>query len=503
MFGVYNWFCMNALENPSKTALITEGGRVSYGELNGRINRLAYGMKSAGIRKGTRVGLLFPNGQTYIEALFAALKLGAFVVPFNTRFGAAEVTELVDAVGCEYMLYGKAFEGMVSDLECPGVLWYGEGELSSDYGKIADLYDNKMENWDFFEEMSAEDEVMAIFTGGTTGRSKAAVHTHQGLLMQVLPRVIDYTRTDVYLNFAPLFHVGGLSALMVTFATCNTFVSMERFIPEVIMRVIQEERVTQMFLIPPNICERFKASPEWGKYDLSSVRLVRVGGGAWNEKVIDDVFSVFPKAEIFNAYSCSEFIACVNITCSREMIKDNPKLTTALGKPSYYTEILVLDDDGKPVPCGVPGELWGKCPGMMKRYLGFNGSDRDGFMPTGDLVTVDEEGYVYFVSRKKDMIKCGGENIYAQEVEDVIKRHPAVANCGVVGLPDSSWGEIVAAAVVLRPGKTLTADELIEFCRRNMSSYKKPRKVFILDALPLTAKGTVKKSELKEILSAM
>lgn len=492
---------MNTWQTPEKIALVTDDETLTYEELDANINSLSYGMRQVGVKKGSKVGFLFKNGREFVEIYYSCLKLGTMMAPFNFRCNAEEIADMIRSVGCAFFIYDAEFSDVICEAKksCPGVIWIenSNGEAND----FADLYDRDQSGFDFYEDMDCKDEVLTIFTGGTTGKSKGAIHTHEGVAMQILPRIIDYTREDVYLISAPMFHIGGMSAMQAMLTIGGKLIVKSGFAPDDIMHTIETERVTQMFLIPPNICKRFKSAASWGKSDLRSVNLVRVGGGVNTPEITEEIFSVFPCAKVLNTYNSSEFISPIHMAYDMDMLRDNPKLLKALGRPSYSAKIKILDDELAEVPAGESGELWAKCWGTMSRYLDHDIERLDGYVPSGDIVKMDEDGYVYFLGRKKDIIKSGGENIYALEVENAIMSHSSVFQCAVIGLPDICWGEIVAAVVVTKPGVSLSEKDIIEHCKTKLSRFKKPKKVFFLDSIPTTTLGKVNKVALKKTFS--
>lgn len=509
MFGIYNLYDTVTRTLPNKTFIVESDLRISYGEMGHMTNRLAFGLKKLGIKGGSNVGYILFNSHRTILTFFALQKLGAFMTPFNFRFPAKEMSEYISMIGCEYFIYGREFEDQVTEIraEHPNVTWIAVEENKNADPTYAVLMDNDADAWAFFEDMPADSPAIGILTGGTTGKSKAAVHSKYGMIMQQWTRQTwlydaNYIRVPiVFLLTSPLFHVGGIGPMFNIISAGGTLVFAGKFDPEKMAMLISKEKVTDMVLIPPNLAQSIKDAGIHKKYDLTSVRYVGIGGGTITPSHVRVVHEVFPNAGCDLMYSQSEYATFISHVITPEILASKPHLLKSVGKPVYFTEAKIVREDGTETAAEEIGELYGRCPGMMTGYLGQDTSPFvDGWLPTGDLFTKDAEGNYYFVDRKKDMIKSGGENVYTAEVEGVIKQIPGVAEVAVVGLPDDFYGEAVSAAIVLSPGAALSAQEVSDFCKKYIASYKKPRHIFFLSELPRSGAGKVQKAVLKEML---
>lgn len=508
MFGIYNLYDTVVRTVPDKTFIVEGDQRISYGEMGHMTNRLAFGFKKLGIKGGSNVGYMMLNSHRTILTFFALQKLGAFMTPFNFRFPAKETSEYISMIGCEYFIYGSEFAAQVEEIkaEHPNVTWIAvEGDAA---GATFDaLMDNDADNWTFFEDMPGDSPAIGILTGGTTGRSKAAVHSKYGMIMQQWTRqtwLYDAKYISVpmvFLMVSPLFHVGGIGPMFNIIAAGGTLVFVGKFDPENLAKLIAREKVTDMVLIPPNLAQSIKDAGIYKKYDLTSVRYVGIGGGNITPSHVRVVHEVFPNAGCDLMYTQSEYATFISHMITPEILDSRPDLIKSVGKPVYFTEAKIMREDGSEADVDEIGELYARCVGMMTGYLGQDKSPFiDGWMPTGDLLKKDAEGYYYFIDRKKDMIKSGGENVYTAEVEGVIKQIPGVSEVAVVGLPDDFYGEAVSAAIVLSPGASLDAQEVTDFCKNFIASYKKPRHVFFMSELPKSGAGKVQKAALKKIL---
>lgn len=509
MLGVYNIFSAVAESNPDDLALVSENERITYRELAGNVNRLAWGLESIGIRAEAPVGLLLINSRQFVESFYALNKLGSFVAPLNTRLSPKELSEYISLIGCSYVICGKAQAETVSYLreKHPDIIWIGV-ECEGNYSYEA-LIDNSAADWSFCEDLPGDAEVLALMTGGSTGKSKAAVHTKEGLLMQVVVRCahkhkrsLDHGRGAALVPI-PMFHIGGLCIMLDTFGEGGTVVLSCDFRTEKIMRIIEEERICSMLLIPPSLGSAIYNNPNRCNFDLSSVRSVGIGGSRVTAETLSMLFEVFPNATADMLYTSSEYACVISAELDVGDLEKDLNLGNLLGKPYPFSQLRLVDNNGRDVKRGEVGELWAKGIGMMKRYIHDENASHliDGWLPTGDLMYMDDAGNYYFADRKKDMVKSGGENVYTNEVESVILRHPAVAECAVFGLPDAFYMEIVAAAIVLKPGEAASEEEIVSLCKNSIASYKKPRKVFFLDKLPKSSLGKTQKFALREKLA--
>ncbi len=500
MVGVYDLLVEQIKHKGSKCALIFEEMRYSFKELNEHINQFSYILKENGVVKSTKVGLLLQNSPEFVFAFFASMKLGACVSLFNFRSGASEILTQQSIVRSEIIVYNSEYMSLVKkiaeqhDIKSLCV----DGRECEDY--CGDYFSKAPKDFVFREEISEHDPAINIFTGGTTGEPKAAVHSQGGIFMniigkKIIPQAIE--ESDVYAVYAPLFHIGGLThMLMCTCLGCKLCL-MRGFNQDDLFILLQNERVSNLALIPPTIVD---AAREYEGLDLSCVRAVTLSGGSCNELVAKKVFELMPYAKVRVTFGHTENALLMQSVQSKEEFIEKPHLIQSVGKPCVFYEAKLVDDFGVEVEVGQAGELWGRSPAMMVGYLGKESFEADNWFATGDIMRQDEEGNYYFLSRKKDMIKSGGENVYAIEVENALITNKNVKACAVVGLPHARLGEMVVAAVVKHSDATVTEQELIDYCKSSIASYKKPKKIFFVDSLPKRSIGKVQKYVLREEL---
>lgn len=504
MFGLYNFFEANAINQPDKTAIVYAGEHLSYSQLQKRVNSLADSLSMLGCKSGDKVAFMFRNGEEFVEIFYAVQKLGAVCVPLCYMFEAEELEYNLRLISCDWLLYDGRYIPLINEVKpkldtVKAYIHTGSEAAQGEY-LLDTLLRDGCDDWVCGCSRTADDDAMYLFTSGSTGRAKCVVHSFQNLSMFVtLPMTSGATffPDDVMLYYAPLFHLAGVTYMMYLMSVGGTLVLVDRFDTGEILRLFAEEKVTQTFLIPPVLATRLSEHPDFGKYDLSSMRYVIMSGGSNTKEFGELVYGMFPNAKISNTYGMSERAANTILCLTREEFEENPGLINSVGKVTQFGQIKLMDDSGNETDFG---EAYAKCPGMFKGYLNMPDAFDNGWFPTGDILRRDSDGYFYFMDRKKDMIKTGGENVFSIEVENVLRQHPAVQNCAVVGLPDEMFQEAVSAAVVKKPGASLTEKELIDFCRQHMPSYKKPRNVFFVDSLPTSASGKIKKSELREQL---
>ncbi len=510
MIGVYDFIASNGLRIPDRPALICDGREYSFCELNQRINRLAYGFHALGIGKGSAVSLLMRNSADFVETIFALWKLGACVSPLNIRGLVDETAALMHMVDSEYLICDSYLLDLAHQAAEAYALACGRQVMliytSSQDGlpSLQQLSDNNFSNWCFQEQLDADDEILNIFTGGTTGLPKAAVHTQQSLLSFVLccymlPGL--YTPEERFLNYSPLCHIGGLRIMLGTLLIGGCMILTSVFEPDAILRMVSEYRITQMFLIPPAIANRLGDIQANESLDLSSLRMVRLSGSATSRMVVEKLFQVFPHIQMTVGFGSSEgAISLFNIFDYPTFIR-NPNIYNSVGMPLALCEVRLGNEQGRMVAPGQVGEAQGRSISMLRRYRGrVDTFLADGWFATGDLLYQDDAGNYYFAGRKKDMIKSGGENVYAFEVEKAVQEFPGVAECAVVGLPHEDLGEMVAAAVVLKPGFHAQEEEIIAHCKGFIASYRKPRSVFFVDEFPRNRAGKIQKYLLREQL---
>jgi acyl-CoA synthetase (AMP-forming)/AMP-acid ligase II len=469
-----------------RTALAPGGTRLTFRELHQRVQGIAAALSKLGFRVGDRLGLLLPNGPEYIQLVYACSLLGVIVVPLNTRLSLAEI---------DRVLADASPHGLVrhSSLPVPTVRLPRERVLDQEPLEV-----RNDSSPDVFYDAQA---ILAlIYTSGTTGHPKGVMVTHANVLANVqnFNFWMRYTEAGVYLHAAPIFHIADFPCMFAApaFGACQ--VTIPKFDPRGFCEAVDRERVSHTVLVPTmiNLLTQF---PEVKKYDLSSLQVLAYGGSPMPPDLIRRTRELLPQVKLVQAYGLSE---SGFLTGLQDQEHTDDRLLSC-GRPCPGIDLRVTDDSGKQVEVGKSGELVARGANIMRGYWNNPGETalvfRDGSFRTGDIGYQDSEGYFYILDRAKDMIVTGGENVYSGDVEAVIYAHPAVSEAAVFGIPDPKWGEVVMACVMLKPGSTLTADDLIAFCRQSLASYKIPRRVEFSDTeLPKSGSGKILKRLLRE-----
>ena len=507
MFQFEHFLIRNAQMYPDRLAFVYKDKSYTWSELNRAVNRLANSFTSIGLGKGDRVAYMFGNCAEVILVFLATQKIGATAMPINTHFLSGEISRIMDVVDCKAV----AYEARFSDTIHAAQKLYGRlrhmivlGEPRADELDLTTLI-NGTDDHEAQVDLSADDESVIILTSGTTGTSKAVLRTQSMMREYGLMLAIENDnshRPEVALTHCPFFHTACLSILVKMLALCGTFVLVDKVDPEFIFDQIEKYHVTMMLMVPPLLYMRLYDSGLWKNYDLSSLREAQFTGGKCSMDYVHKIFTMFPNCKLRPSYGSTEICASCSAVLSREEFERRPELCKTVGRINANCEMRLVDNDGNDVPVGEVGEGLVRSPAVFRGYIKNEELNarvlRDGWFHTEDLLKRDEEGFYYLVDRKKDMIKTGGENVYAQEVEDVLRNHPSIFDCALIGVDDERFGEAVAAAIILNPGCALSDAELIAYCRQNLPSYKKPRYVAFVDELPHNVTGKIQKSVLRE-----
>jgi len=497
----------NAKFYPNKTAIKVIGDRsCTFSELKERVYRLANGLLQIGLKRGDRVAVLAENCFEYPEMYYGIAKAGGVITPLNFRFAPPEISFITNDSGATVFILQAQYADMVKSLqpELKTVKQYiciddtPEGMLN--YGAV--LAAPPATNPGI--EMGTDDIFCLLHTGGTTGTPKLTMLTHRNLFSCAVVWIIEtgLTYGDVFMVFSPLFHSGAAWPLFFSTILGNTFVILKRLDVAEMVKAIDEEKVTATMLmsqIVPSVLNHPAIAEK--RHDISSLRLMLVGAAVLPEPYLKRLLELFPGIRVTNNGGQTECGIFTGIRLE-EHLSGPPERLNSAGRASINTEIKIVDDKDKELPPREVGELCVRGDGVMKGYWNkpeeTAWSMRGGWQHTGDLCKIDEMGYLYYVDRKKDMIKSGGENVFSKEVEDVIYTHPAVAEVAVIGIPDEKWGEAVKALVVLKKGKKATAEEIIAHSRNYIAGYKCPKSIEFLDSLPRTPLGKVDKPKLRE-----
>lgn len=489
--------------DPHQEAVVEleSGRRFTYAELDARANRIADALLDKGVRKGDRVALLMMNGVEYLESYFGAAKIGAVLVPLNWRLAPPELEFILADSGSETLLFDGEFDavaGALRGLATPVQHWIRAGEGTLDFADGYDTLCAGAASTPPRAEAHGDDLLFIMYTSGTTGTPKGAVHTHETMTWASLTinLTTDMRHGDRYLQVMPLFHVGALTPATSMLHRGGTLVVMRTFDPTKIFEVIERERIS-LGLVVPAMLQFMWAQPSRTTCDHSSLRWLMSGAAALPISLLERYAGM--GIGLYQVYGLTETCgpACL---ISPQLAAERPGST---GRAFFHTEVRVVGEEGQDVAPGEVGEVWIRGAHVMKEYWNQPEATaeavRDGWLLSGDLARVDEDGFIYICDRKKDMILSGGENIYPAEVESVLTAHPGIIEAAVIGQASKTWGESQLAIVVVAPGEELSEGDVIEHCRSRLAGYKVPRRVVFTDALPRNATGKVLKKDLRRI----
>ncbi|MEO3867978.1 acyl-CoA synthetase [Nonomuraea sp. B12E4] len=490
----------SAARYPAKTAVVYGDLRQSYADLDLTVNRTANALAARGVGKGDRFALFSHNNHAFVVTYLALARLGAISVPINFMLGAEEVAYVLEHSGATGMLAEEALLPVAAAAAGPAVSVRGVIGSAGGWEPFA--------AWAAFEdaaepgvEVADDDPIQLMYTSGTESRPKGATLSSRGLISQYVTCLVDgeMRHDDVEVHALPLYHCAQLHC----FLTPGLYVGATNIIlpgadPGTILATIEGERATKLFC-PPTVWIGLLRHPSFGRRDLSSLRKGYYGASIMPVEVLKEIAARLPDVRLFNFYGQTEMAPVATILGPDEQLT---RLGSA-GRAALNVETRIVDDADRPVPPGVVGEIVHRGPHAMLGYWNDPATTevafRGGWFHSGDLGVMDADGYLAVVDRKKDMIKTGGENVASREVEEVIYQHPAVAEAAVFGVPDAKWVEAVTAAVVLREGGGVTAEELIGFLRGRLAAFKTPKRVVFVESLPKNASGKVLKRELRAL----
>jgi acyl-CoA synthetase (AMP-forming)/AMP-acid ligase II len=489
-----------ALITPQRPALIFKDQVISYLEFDQRTNQTANALLALGVKPGDRVGLLMHNCPQFLELFFATARIGAVLVSLNVRLVPTELDFILNDCEVSGLIYGPEFEDTVAALTMQPRLSYrittAEPPADGCLGYEAWVSSQPPTTPDI---AVAESDLFSImYTSGTTGHPKGVMLTHDAVYHAALNLMIglNYEYPDKLLMLAPFFHTGASSPIVGHVFKGIATVITDRFNPEGTLALIEKHRiriiqgVTAMMRMILDV-------PDPSRFDLSAWEIAALPGSPLPFSLIKtarDNFGVLCQ----NLWGMTE-IAGPGALMNVEDIMDKPE---SAGKPFFEVDLRIVDNQNRPLPAGEAGELVVRCPHMMTGYYNRPEATQDtivdGWLHTGDMAYLDEDGYLYIVDRLKDMIVSGGENVYPAEIEKVLLQLPALDEVSVVGIPDDKWGEVPKAYVVCKHTTPPSKDDIIAFCRQHLAGYKIPRHIELIDELPKNPAGKVLKKVLRQ-----
>jgi fatty-acyl-CoA synthase len=502
IMNIAQWMSKQALYSPDKTAICFKEEKISYREFNQTINRLTHYFERVGIAKGDRVAVLMYNHPCFLETYFACAKSGTIFVPLNFRLTVEELEYQVGNCTPKLIIFSEELRTTMDKLGEKMDLSHIRLSEMKDREDDSSGYDNlksavaQCPDDELYVEIDSEDPHMIMYSSGTMGYPKGIVMPHRKAFWNTMNSLhaLDISRQDVTLCVLPFFHSGGLNVLTIpTLYQGGTVVIHSKFDEISTLEAIQDYQCTSITAVP-TVFERLIPEIRKGKYDLSSLRFAISGGAPLHVEVIE-TYKGFD-IRLIQVYGTTE----TSIFCCMRSEDAFSKMGFS-GQPMMHVDLLVVDENHKPLGLGKIGEAAVKGPQVMTGLWNDPEATREvlsgDVFYTGDLVVMEEGNYVKVVGRKKDMIISGGENIYPAEVERVISLHPSVEEVAVIGCKDDKWGEIGVAVVALRKNHVLTLEDLMQFCRGKLAGYKIPKGLNIVKELPRTATGKVRKDLLQ------
>ena len=498
-FNVYDMICRNAQIYPERECLVCNNARVNFKQYRALCDRLAAGLSGLGIEKGDRLGVVAQNCTEYIILYGAAANVGAIVLPVNWRAQQDEMEYILLDGAPRLLFVGSEYVDMVSRIaprikSLKGIFTIGDGDIPEGFLSFNDLM--TVQDPQLEAHMEEDAGFVIIHTAAVEGRPRGALLSQSNIVFSNLQLMYgnDLGLKDCFICILPLFHIASLSMAMAVMHAGGKIVIIDRFDPQRILKLIQDESGTVLIHFAP-ILKMLTATYEenGGNYDLSSLKTV---GGLDSPENILSFKELVPDAKFVTGFGQTEVYPVTG-----GLMDEKPG---SAGRPSALARIALLDDQGREVAPGAPGEICVRSPVVFLGYWGLDQDTvftlRDGWHHTGDIGRMDEDGYLWYVGRKpeKELIKPGGENVYPAEVEKVILDHEKVADVSVIGVPDEQWGEAVKAICVLKPGKSLEAEDLIEFVASRIARYKKPKYIDFVQTLPRTNAGAIDRKMVKK-----
>lgn len=491
---------------PDKLALVFRDRRDSYRQLDEAVNRTANALAERGVSKGDRVALLSHNNRAFVILRFALARIGAVFAPINFMLNAEDVAYILGHSGARVLISEDALcataehalDMMESGPELLFSIDHAGTQVSPRWEAVEPLFEHAdaSEPW---VDVGPDEPIQIMYTSGTESRPKGALLTSGALYDQYVTVIVSgEVREDaIELHCLPLFHCAQLDS----FLTPCLYMGATNFLhdgvdPVAMFETIEREKINKLFC-PPTVWIGLLRHPDFDKYDLTSLRQGYYGASIMPVAVIEELSRRLPNMRLYNFYGQTEMAPCATILPPEDQLT---KLGSA-GKPGLNVETIAVDDEGAPVPVGEVGEIVHRSPHLILGY--YNNPEKTaeafkgGWFHSGDLGRFDEDGYLYVVDRKKDMIKSGGENVASREVEEAIFHHPRVAEVAVFGVPHPKWIEAVTATVVPKAGESLTSDEVDAYCQEHLSHFKAPKLIVIRDSLPKNASGKILKRELR------
>lgn len=492
-------------QSPHEEAYVYGRTRRTFQEMDDTITQFAGWLQEQGLKQNDKVGFMLKNSLAFAEVAMGIPLFGAVGVPINFRFGVSEVEYIVNNADARMLVIDAEYVNMIESIRASlqqvemVVVVGSEKTLPQGFINYDAIFQSEAV-YEPSETLTDNDAAYIMYTSGTTGLPKGAIMTHKNICQNAYNNMyVNKTeRYESQLICAPQFHIAGLLLTVQTFMGHGKTVIQRDFNPADVLETLEAEKINTIFLVPSMWNFLFQV-PNMEDYDLSSVTLCATGAAITPLAVKKRITHYFPNARLADNFGQTETTATATALTGDDVLR-KPE---SVGKPYPQVEIRIVDENMNDVPPGEVGEIVYRGPTVMKAYYknaeATKEAFRGGWFHSDDLVRMDEEGFIYVVDRKNNMIISGGENIYPAEIEEALYQMSDVLECAVIGMPDDVWGERVKVVVAVKPGRTLTENQVIEYCREHMASYKKPTEVEFVDELPRNTSGKV----LKYVLQGM
>ncbi|MGH9872814.1 MAG: class I adenylate-forming enzyme family protein [Pyrinomonadaceae bacterium] len=490
---------------PHKTAIVCAGERRTWGEFNRAINRAANGLLQAGLQKGEKVSALTVNSIEMLEIMMGAVKAGGVIVPLSVMLTAESVAAMINDSDSRFVFAGTPFVGAIDSIR---------GELLNIPPEAFFVVGNETEDWSNYQSwrdgfpavppsvhLTPDDDFNLIYSSGTTGTPKGIAHTHYARQQTAYILAIEFSfdLNSIALITTPLFANGTWIMMLPSLTIGSAMVLMPQFDPKNFLCLVERERCTHTFMVPTQYIATMDV-PEFDQFDLSSLKTLLSAGAPLRADTKARMLQSFGNG-VFELYGLTEGIA------TRLRPEDMESKLSSVGTTIFGGDIRIIDETGRELPCGEAGEIVGYSSALMRGYykkpeetsaaVWKDEADRS-YLCTGDVGKLDEDGFLYILDRKKDMILSGGVNVFPKDIEEAVSRHPEVADVAVIGVPHDKWGETPLALVIKRPGSKLPAEELTLWANERLAKHQRLSGVEFRDELPRNALGKVLKKELRE-----
>jgi acyl-CoA synthetase (AMP-forming)/AMP-acid ligase II len=502
--NIGDFLATRAFLNPDKEALydVAADRRFNFAELNRRANQACEALFSLGLAKGDRIALLAYNGHEFLECFFGPSKAGLVIMPLNWRLTADELAFILKDGGARAIIFDRDFAPVVEQIRAMGAEgsdiehWIGIGDDLPGFAQPYEPLLAAQNGAEPAEKADEDDNVFIMYTSGTTGKPKGVVHTHSSVMWALLTllNTADVHFADRYMVLLPMFHVGALTPMIGSVYKGNTLVILRNFDPTKAWQLIEEERITTTLAVPAMLLFMLQV-PDYQRFDWSSIRFVTSGAAPVPVSTINAYMEL--GIEVHQVYGMTE-------TCGPACLigpDDAVHKVGSTGKSFFHTRVRIVDEEGNDLPPGQAGEILVHGPHNMKEY--WNRPDAtaetivDGWLHTGDVAVMDEEGFVTIQDRIKDMIISGGENVYPAEVENVLLQHPGIADAAVIGQDSAKWGES-PFAVIVKSDANLTEADVLAHCNGRLARYKLPKGAAFVDEIPRNPSGKILKRLLRD-----